>query len=198
MKQSNAIERYLISAPPRVGGNLIADIIKSAGDKTFLKTVHSHDPRYVLDNYSNTALIIVKRRDAFASIMSNCIVWHTQQSTIYSNQTIVPFTVSEEDFLWQYGFNTWHSKSVDLSRPYAVIEEFYFEDFVNDHQHVLDRLGLVSNTFRARRLNFLNKAPYSYRNVVLNYKQLKVLFDGLDPERTPNPYIDGYQSMLNK
>jgi hypothetical protein len=130
--------------------------------------------------------------------MSNCIVWHTQQSTIYSNQTIVPFTVSEEDFLWQYGFNTWHSKSVDLSRPYAVIEEFYFEDFVNDHQHVLDRLGLVSNTFRARRLNFLNKAPYNYRNVVLNYKQLKVLFDGLDPERTPNPYIDGYQSMLNK
>jgi hypothetical protein len=152
----------------------------------------------VSDDCANTALIIVKRRDAFASIMSNCIVWHTQQSTIYSNQTIAPFAVSEENFLWQYVSHMWHSKSIDLSTPYAVIEEFYFEDFVNDHQHVLDRLGLVSNPFRARRLNFLNKAPYSYHNVVLNYKQLKVLFDQLDVERTINPYIDGYQSMLNK
>ena len=180
----------MISAPPRVGGNLIADIIKSAGNKDFLKTTHTHDPCHVPDNYSNTALIITKRRDIFAATMSNCIVWHTQQSTIYNNHNVTPFIVSESEFLWQYAFQIWHSKSHDLTRPYAMVEEFYFEDFVNNHNHVLDRLGLNSNPFRARRLNFLNKAPYDYQHVVINHQKLKILFDGLDPDLVVNPYID--------
>lgn len=187
------IKCYLISAPPRVGGNLIADIIKSAGDKNFLDTIHTHDPCHELDVYSDTALIIAKRRDIFASTISNCIVWHTQQSTIYSEQTIVPFVVDESQFLLQYAFQVWHLASHDLTRPYAMVKEFYFEDFVNNHEHVLSQLGLTSNPFRACRLNFLNKAPYNYKEIVINYQQLKILFDGLDPTQVINPYINGYK-----
>lgn len=177
------IKRYLVSAPARVGGNLIADIIRSAD----VPVLHTHDPQCKTDDDSITGLIIVGRRDIFSAIMSNCIVWHTDQTTSYNKHNIDPFAITEQEFRLQYEFHHWHDKNHDLSRSYGLIERFYFEDFVNNHMHVLTRLGLQQNL--NKHLDFSNKAPYNYKQVIRNYQEMKTLFDRLETEHTVNPYI---------
>jgi hypothetical protein len=182
------IERYIVSAPTRVGGNLIADLIRSTGPGPVM---HTHNPRHKTDNDLITGLIIVRRRDVFSAIMSNCIVWRTGQTTKYDRCTIDPFEITEQEFLYQYIFHVWHFKNHDLSRMYGSVDIFYFEDFVNNHMHVFDRLGLIQEFRRLRNFNFLNNAPYNYKQVIKNYQDLKILFDKTETEHTVNPYIEG-------
>jgi len=180
-----AIKRYLISAPPRVGGILITNIISSAN----ASALHTHDPQHKTDDDSITGLIIVGRRDIFSAVMSNCIVWHTNQSAIYNQHNIEPFEVIEQDFVLQYADHVWHSKSHDLTRPYGLVETFYFDDFVNNYMHVLTRLGLQQSRQHINYKDLSIKAPYNYKQLVRNHQDLKILFDRLETENVANPYI---------
>jgi len=178
------IERYLISAPPRVGGNLFTDIIKS----TNTQCVHTHDPQHRTDNDAITGLLIIRRRDVFSAVMSNCVVWHTNQTTIYDQTNIEPFEVTKQNFLLQYASHVWHFKNHDLTRPYGLVETFYFEDFIDDYMHVLTRLGLRLSD-QHDYSNWSARAPYSYKKLVINHQDLKVLFDELELGIVVNPYI---------
>jgi len=179
------IKRYLISAPPRVGGNLFTDIIKS----TNTLCVHTHDPQHLTDNDAITGLLIVRRHDAFSAIMSNCIVWHTTQSTIYDQTNINPFEVTKKNFLLQYASHVWHFKNHDLTRPYGLVKTFYFEDFINDYMHVLTCLGLQLPDQQHNCSNWSRPAPYSYKQLIINHQDLKVQFDDLELGIVVNPYI---------
>ena len=181
------ITRYLINAPGRVGGHIVKGIIRSAGKPV----LHTHDPWYQTDDDSITCLILLDRRDVFAAVMSNAITWNSGQSTNYQRKTIEPFELSEQDFVDLYRAHIWHRDSVNLSRPWGNVVILYFEDFVNNHEHVLKTLGLQQNPELSRSpiIQHLieNRAPYNYRDVIRNHEQLLDAFERIQQQDHPNP-----------
>lgn len=166
------IEHYIVSGSGRVGGHLLASIIDSAG----VSAVHTHDPAYSTGNDSATALIMVDRRDVFAVVMSNLLVWHSDQSTEYK-KTVEPYTESEQQFRLLYRFHKEYLPKHDFTRPYGLVEKFYYEDFVNDHNHVLNRLGLTAVKSIATV-----PAPYNYRDIILNHEELRQVYESLEQQ----------------
>jgi hypothetical protein len=167
------IEKFVVSGPPRVGGNLLASIIRSCGQWT----THTHDPLLEFNNYSKIALIMVDRHDKFAALMSNCIVWKTGQDVTYSQTKVTPFVVTETEFKQQYMLNINYNQKHDLTRPYGLVESFWYEDFVNDHDHITNRLNLKILPYVP--LQTIH-APYNFKELILNYLEIKELFDHLE------------------
>jgi hypothetical protein len=163
--------QYVISGPARVGGNLLADIIRSCG----AKATHTHNPLLEFDDYANVVLIIVNRHDKFAAIMSNCIVWHTGQSVTYNLIKIEPFLVTPETFIQRYVDNM--DQKHDLTRNYKSVNMFWYEDFVNNHEYVCERLNLIQVS---PLLLHAVPAPYNYKDLIINYQDLKNIFDQLE------------------
>lgn len=167
---------YIISAPGRCGGHLLEGIIRSTGQTTVIRT---HDPLLDLGDDLNTTLILLDRRDRFAAMMSNAIVRHTGQSTEYPNAQITPFELSPGLFRWEYVQHIDYYRKHDLSRLYARVVKFYFEDFVSDHGYVKRTLDLpdlnVKKHSEAWHL-MNNPAPYNYQDVIINWNQLKTLY----------------------
>jgi len=165
--------QYVISGPARVGGNLLADIIRSCG----AKATHTHNPLLEFDDYANVVLIIVNRHDKFAAIMSNCIVWHTGQSVTYNLIKIEPFLVTPETFIQRYVDNMDQNQKHDLTRNYKSVNMFWYEDFVNNHEYVCERLNLIQVS---PLLLHAVPAPYNYKDLIINYQDLKNIFDQLE------------------
>lgn len=166
------IEHYIISGSGRTGTHLLAAIIDSAGSSA----ISTHDPAYFTGNDSTTALIMVDRRDVFVAVMSNLLVWHSKQSTEYK-KTIEPYTESEETFRLLYRSHKEYLPKHDLTRPYGLVEKFYYEDFVNDYSHVLNRLGLTAVTSITTV-----PAPYNYREIILNHEALRQVYESLEQQ----------------
>jgi hypothetical protein len=164
------IETYVVSGSGRVGGNLLASIIGSCN----VKAIHTHDAKYATGNDQTTALIMVDRRDVFATVMSNLLVWHSDQSTQYPTQ-IEPYAETPEQFKLLYRLHKQYMAGHDLTRPYGLIEKFYYEDFVNNHNYVLNRLRLKS-IFPITTV----PAPYNYRDIIINYRELFEIYNQLE------------------
>ena len=163
------IEHYVISGSGRTGHHLLTSIIGSAG----VSAIDTHDPTYSTGNDSTTALIMVDRRDVFATVMSNLIVWHSNQSTDYT-KIVEPYNECEQQFRLLYCLHKEYLPQHDLTRPYGLVEKFYYEDFVNDHNHVLNRLGLTAVTSITTM-----PAPYNYRDIILNHEELRQVYESL-------------------
>jgi hypothetical protein len=166
------IEHYVISGSGRVGIHLLTSIIDSAG----VSAISTHDPAHSTGNDSTTALIMADRRDTFAVVMSNLLVWRSNQPTEYK-KTIEPYTESEQQFRLLYRFHKEYLPKHDLTRPYGLIEKFYYEDFVNDHNHVLNRLGLTA----VKSITTV-PAPYNYRDIILNHQELRQVYENLEQQ----------------
>lgn len=164
---------YIVSGPGRVGGHLLASIIRSAGQTS---VHHTHDPGLSLGSDRDTTLIVLDRRDRFAAILSNAIAQHTAQTTEYARRVIEPFELEPGMFRWGYVKHIDHYRGYDLSRPYAAVHKIYFEDFVNDSQYVNRLLNLGSKDSGIRS----QPAPYNYQQIVTNWPKLKRLFDLLE------------------
>ena len=170
---------YIVSGPGRVGGHLLQGIIQSTGAENVYRT---HDPMLSVGDDSNTTLIILDRRDRFAAMMSNAIVRHTGQSTGYSNKHIEPFELEPGLFRWEYVKYTDYYNKHDLSRLYAAVHKFYFEDFVSDHSQVKQILNLPNVPVKkgSTAWNSLhNAAPYRYEDIITNWNKLKTLYQRL-------------------
>jgi hypothetical protein len=159
-------ENYLVSGAGRVGGHLILNIIRSAGHNA----IHTHDTNYTTGNDVTTALLVIDRRDRFSAIMSNAIVWHTGQSVDYDNINIDPFTIDINRFKLLYNLHCDHYKQYDFTRSYGIVEHFYYEDFVNNHDHVYNRLNLKKFT---DLLPNWKPAPYNYKTLIQNESELR-------------------------
>ena len=182
------IERYLVSTPGRVGSHIVTACIRSAGKPTR----HTHNPFLKTDNDSITALILVSRRDLFATVMSNCITWHTGQSVRYTKTEIAPFQVDLDDFQIQYHRQRWYVDSHDFTRPYGLIETLYFEDFIDNYNYIFEKLKLIQ---QPKLLNapqvkntFTPPAPYNYKQVVANHTECRVLFNYLEQSAKYTPW----------
>ena len=179
--------RWLVSGPPRTGGHLLLGILQSAG----VLSLHTHNPRYRTKNDRLATLIRLRRRDIFSALMSNCLVWHTGQSTCYSNAEVMPFTVSKNDFLMHYaGHVFYHTTNIQQQR-FATVTNLYFEDFVNNNNFALTELGITS---AATTTQFTSrKCPYNYLNTIENHHELRDYFNSLQQQdittlKITNPY----------
>ena len=151
-------------------------IIQSAG----VLTLHTHNPRYKTHNDRLATLIKLRRRDIFAALMSNCLVWHTGQSTDYTKLDIEPFSVPLSQFEFHYAGHLYHH-AIDVKEArFGNVVDMYFEDFVNNHDHALKLLDLKLNVLKTHNQSVKklvqNKSPYNYRDIVLNYKELLEYF----------------------
>lgn len=181
------ISRYLISSPGRSGSHIVAAMIQSAD----LPIIHTHYPLFPTDDDTKTGLIIVQRRDLFATIMSNIIVNHTGQTTEYTKTDFEPFTVTYEQFATQYNWHRWYYDNHDFSRPWGLIKTLYFEDFINNYNFVLQELNLVKKPKLILELgnpelveqfnpNFTVKAPYNYRQLIINHEECREFLNQLN------------------
>ena len=168
-----------MSGPGRVGGHLVLGVLKSAG----MIAARTHDPDFTYGDDANTALVLVDRRDRFAAIMSNCLVWHTGQSTHYDVRDIKPFVMDSIDFEYLCREHHTYFQRHDLSRPFALVNTVYYEEFAKDAQKLLLMLG-IQQTYEidpdtqeeVGRL-MKNPAPYNFKQVILNWQDLQQHYD---------------------
>lgn len=154
--------------------------------------VHTHDPLCTLDHYQSTGLIILRRRDVFAAVMSTCLVWLTGQTHDYEKKIINPVEISEQDFIDHLAQQITYRSSHDFSRPYGAIYDFDFEDFVGNHQLVINCLGLHQDPTLRNLKQLNNPAPYNYKEVVKNHESLFKLFKSLSLDLLENPFSNTY------
>ena len=170
---------YIVSAPGRVGGHLVLGMLLSAG----VAATRTHDPDFSFGCDPDTVLILVDRRDRFAAIMSNCLVWHTGQSTSY-NYKPEPFDVDPEQFDYLFFQHVRYYERHDLNRAFAGVEYLYFEDFVSNLDMIPRRLNLptgVDVSARKAEIDRLLKSPalYRYQEIIRNWQSLQQRFEQL-------------------
>jgi len=168
---------YIVSGPGRVGGHLVLGAILSAG----VRATRTHDPNFSFGCDQDTALILVDRRDRFAAVMSNCIVWHTGQSTDYPIDQLEPFLVDPEQFLYLCQQHFDYYRRHDF-RPYAQVKMFYYCDVVCDNNLVLDQCGLQKQSGKYSNQDEIDRlmhspAPYNYKQTVVNWLDLLQLYE---------------------
>jgi hypothetical protein len=180
----DSIKEFIVSGPGRTGGHVLLGIMVAAG----YPVIYTHNPLFQRENYSEYGLLICLRRDIFSAVMSNTITHKIGQSTEYPRTTLEPFDVVPSDFEHILDLHLKYQVSHDMTRDYGLVEHFYFEDFVNDHSHVLDRLHIKRFNASSKTTNslgqahecsryFNNRAPYHYKDVVSNWEELKQIFD---------------------
>lgn len=167
---------YIVSGPGRVGGHLVLGVLLSAG----VTATRTHDPDFSFGCDPNTVLILVDRRDRFAAIMSNCLVWHTGQSTDYERSP-EPFDVDPGQFDYLYYQHVNYYDRHDFNRPFAGVERLYFEDFVTDLDVIYARLHLPQiiepNARQDEITRLLHRpAPYKYTETIRNWQILQGRF----------------------
>jgi hypothetical protein len=172
------IERYIVSSSGRSGSHIVLATIQLS----VRAAIHTHYPLYKTDNDTITGLIIVGRRNLFATIMSNMLVDYTGQTTEYQQINFAPFLADKDSFVYHYNWHRWYNDNHELTRTYGLVKTLYFEDFVNDYDFILKELNLVRNpTFEWMdgalhpipivNHNYTVKAPYSYQDLIINQDQ---------------------------
>lgn len=166
--------QYLISSPSRTGTINMQAMLMCAG----VKVLVSHSP-YIDIDYKNTCLIILERHNRFAAIMSQIMADCTKEYHNYTNLVIEPFGVpcsgKQSYFAHKNRWNKWYTRRHDLSLPWDRVENFYFEEFLNNPEYVYSRLGLTA------LIDFIPtvKCPYNAQDFVINYDECRATFDRL-------------------
>ena len=194
---SGAPASFLISSPTRCGSHYLEALLRSAtaisgaAPGTPANLIKTHDSLYELD-YSNTCLVLMSRRDKTAAILSSLIGVRSGQWTEYKTMP-EPFLVdcnprppswsmkSIYELYHNYKFNRYYEQSHDFSRPYAKIQRFCFEDVIADPEHVFSTLELSP----AQEIILPQPCPYSYRDIIINYKDCIQTIQQWDQEDHP-------------
>ena len=74
----------------------------------------------------------------------------------------------------------------DFSRPWAQVEEFYFEDIVDNHNIVFDRLSITPK----QDVNLPPQSPYKYQQYVSNVEECLKKFNELEAKEFIMPIND--------
>jgi hypothetical protein len=138
-----------------------------------------HDINYTNGNDPGTVWIKVDRVEIFDAVCSNIIANRTSQTTHYDRPVIDPFYVGKNEFMSLYQKHLDHRQSYETERIFARTEDFWYEEFMQNWHCVWDRLGLtckqelLDSPGIQRLINL--PAPYNYRDVIINYKELRAL-----------------------
>jgi hypothetical protein len=174
----------------------VVALIRSCGKNA----VHTHDLSFQPSdakftheetNGRETALILLQRRDLFSAIMSMIVGTRTQQWYSYPNKTIPRFRVDQAEFENQYNWHKNYIQSCTAIKNYRRVKLLEFEDIVNDFNYVFQQLELVQSS----PPELPEKSPYSYRDIVENVGECKVIFDQLESNYKFSPIV-GQDSRL--
>ena len=173
MTNQSPIVEYVICGPGRCGGHLLMGLIQSAG----VKVTRTHDINYTNGNDSATVWIKVDRVEIFDAVCSNIIANRTSQTTHYDRCQITPFYAGKNEFISLYQRHIDYKRPYETARNFAKTEVFWYENFAQNWDSVWNRLGLkcrqqlLDSPEIQRLINV--PAPYNYRDVIINYKELK-------------------------
>lgn len=184
------IKNYIVSSAGRSGSHLLVGLIKSCGKNA----VNTHDPFFEpwdakfgpeATNGRETALILLQRKDLFASIMSMLVGTKTKQWSSYPNKVIPRFRVDRLDFVNQYCWQKNYLESCKSLKNYRQVKHLVFEDVVNDFDHVFRHLELT----QLHLPELPPKAPYSYQDIIQNIDKCKIIFDELESNYKFTPLL---------
>lgn len=179
---------YIVTGGTRVGGHLLTGIIRQSGEKAY--HTHQHDLKDIVKHfhleqgqtvpYQDICLIVNNRYNVFNAVMSNLVARQVNQwSHDYPITKVEPFQVDENDLLYNIRAHYEYYTKYDFTLPWAKVEFFYFEDYVSNHNHVRERLKLCDipsvlkgNRRKAHVNQMMIKAPYNYKDIVTNWKDL--------------------------
>jgi hypothetical protein len=158
--------QYLVTSPTRVGSHYLLSLLHATG----VHAAKTHNP-IIKTRYENTCLIIMRRHDAFSAIMSSAIADRTRQYNNYTGSDTIPFEIDcnleSGEMIHRFRYNKWYYGYIPQSFPWAAIENFYFEDVVNNHEYVYNRLNLTP----AKPIILPEKSPHKYQDLVINYQE---------------------------
>jgi hypothetical protein len=180
---------YLVMGPGRTGSTWLSYVLKERlgilkdplhqsveesmtepGDKIF----HTHNYDWTRDNNvdpQEVTLIISRRRDTFATRMSDYVTKQTEECRIYSNKPVTPFEVNMEEFMEiTDSAGDWYD-GIDLTAPYYKIHNVYFEDLLATDKEVTKAYEPLLKDIIGTQQGVW-KCPYNYKDWVSNWEQL--------------------------
>lgn len=165
-------EIYIVSSPGRVGSGLLRMLLTCAGREV----IPTHNPYFVPP--PNSILIQVYRKDLFSNIMSSFVADHTNETHEWSGQSFSKFNIDcGKEFRNKYLWHKWFHRSCVNLDQYLKVLAFYMEDFINDYDHVYDRLGII----KPPHLDLpKTKCPHNYLDLVTNIEECKHAFQLLE------------------
>jgi hypothetical protein len=185
--------QYIVTSPTRVGSHYLISLINST-DAIATKT---HNP-YLKTTYEKTCLVILRRWDVFAALMSSCIADRFKEYGNYSKTKRGPFAIDcspKGEFAMHFRFNKWYYPQINLTLPWARVEHLYFEDFFKNHQHVFDRLTLA----QTKEITLPRRSPNQYQDLVTNIDECRELFRQLsESERWFVPIGKKFKAEMEK
>lgn len=118
-------------------------------------------------------LVLMDRRDEFAAVMSNILVWRTKQATHYASKP-APLEVLNQEFFDMLAVHRSRVDRIDKHRGWAEIHKFWYEDILHDHEKFTRALELQFDDVAYQQNKYLlhNVAPYNYRELIVNHEQL--------------------------
>ena len=188
---------YIVATPGRTGSKLLVQLISNYGTtpggicnaksdlspNAYRKLVkfkdttnivfHTHYIDYAsqlgINNYESI-LLVSKRRDTFAALMSMCVGQVTNDWQFYTNKRVNPFTIDLKKFLNLYQFyKQWY---VDVYQPtYYKVIDVYYEDIIEyGEKGIADLLNIKQYIKTTNQIS--PKSPYSYKDLILNWEDL--------------------------
>ncbi len=176
---------------------MLCEIVMSAGINDIL---HTHNPFFQIDDPTHSILLFSLRKGSFRSIMSCLVGKRTNVFKYYNNNQelpeIKPFEIecrdTESEFQKQYRWHKFYVQSHDISKPYHLIQTFYLEDFANNYDLIYRSLGLTQH----KPVKATIESAYKYKDLVLNYRQCKEVFDQLELSATFTPILTPFDPNL--
>jgi len=169
----------------RTGSLLIVDNLR----RHFKDVYHTHDPLYIPANHDSIC-VISKRKNDFLAMISMQIGVKTNEYLTYTNKDVEPFIIEVKDFTNFYlHYNAIYTQI--KTEYYKKIIEIYYEDLLDDPQHLFSLFGIDALTDYKLTL----KCPYNYEKLVLNLKELKGLYDSYEADK--DKFLDEHPVYFN-
>jgi LPS sulfotransferase NodH len=211
----NQRQIYLIYSPGRTGSHIILESIAGIGntagglchaqcfwhpnnpspweqnhaDKNI--AIQTHNLAHTVNDLGlelqSTVLILSKRKDKFAQIMSRLTAEITQEwnGKDYSDKPARPQVVDQERLrdLSSY-YNTWPGH-IDRLSEYQKVVSIYYEDIVE--RGPIHIAQLLNMDYDQESLGHVNRpSPYCYKDWVSNWKELYDLFCKINQAQQPS------------
>ncbi|CAB4128185.1 hypothetical protein UFOVP112_11 [uncultured Caudovirales phage] len=165
--------QFIIFTPGRTGSTLIiGNLSRYFRYAVDIRQEHHSNYKPASDDFT---CILSRRRNTFDAIISQLVVEHTKETSIYSGTKNTPMYGSEETFKNLYFMYNSYYKQIDLS-GYRNVIEMYYEDLIEDPYYLFSRFNISERT----RYDFCEKSPYNKEELIINFDELKELYKKLN------------------
>jgi LPS sulfotransferase NodH len=190
MQSSNQRSIYIVLGCGRTGSNWICKLLQKSLQNDINPITklnknniyHSHNKNIVVDmnlDPQKVVLIVSKRKDLFANVMSHLTAEITQEWHGYTDKKIVPKYVNPDVFKRVVVKKKLWYEDIDLQLPYKRIATVYYEDLLIDGQkHIMEKLGIENynvihnSVMQSITFGVIKPSPYNYKDCIANWEEL--------------------------